>query len=442
MTVASVFSVSGIAVTDRLRAVRPEIVDGAADLARPRRGWLGLKHANRADWDYISALGGDVAPVIVEAGSPCKSAGLLTGDCIESIDGGSLVTFLVGPPAVGTTVRVKAYRPGRAEPFLFEVTLIEPPKPQRAPRPSRARTPQVDCGRTAFRRDRPKWETKLATSGLTPRAVQLGIWLANVVIRDNGTTTNTSIKSMMKALRCATSTICRALRELNQAGFLGIESGRKEQVINKLTTTFPVEPAVVLPPNAEVVVPFFGRAPGCDPLSREENAGISPNEHVTAAAPCPEKPHAVFEGTYKELGLSKMESDRETSEAIAWEAGASRPVYTDSRHELWGEGIPILESLGVKQSRPIIGRWLKDTKDDAQRVLGAIQRARDARVIDPIPWITRALISENSRVRHGTHRNGGGFALNTIEFAQRAAGQPDCPDHSGRPSAGVLRARD
>lgn len=70
-----------------------------------------------------------------------------------------------------------------------------------------------------------------------------------------------------------------------------------------------------------------------------------------------------------------------------------RPVYTDSKHELWGEGVAILNQLGVaeKAARSNIGRWLRDSKDDAAEVLSAIQRAREHRVIDPIPWITQAL---------------------------------------------------
>ena len=39
----------------------------------------------------------------------------------------------------------------------------------------------------------------------------------------------------------------------------------------------------------------------------------------------------------------------------------------------------------------LIGRWLKRSGDNAEAVLGAIQRARDGRVIDPIPWITAAI---------------------------------------------------
>ena len=69
------------------------------------------------------------------------------------------------------------------------------------------------------------------------------------------------------------------------------------------------------------------------------------------------------------------------------------PIYSDSRHALWGEGVAILIQLGLaeRSARACIGRWLRDTKNDDVSVLGAIQRARDHRVIDPVPWITRGL---------------------------------------------------
>jgi hypothetical protein len=84
-----------------------------------------------------------------------------------------------------------------------------------------------------------------------------------------------------------------------------------------------------------------------------------------------------------------------------------KPVYTDSKHELWGEGVPILVSLGLtdRAARTNIGRWLRDVSDDAQQVLGAIQRARDNRIMDAIPWITRAL---NTGHGNGQNRQNGG----------------------------------
>ena len=92
--------------------------------------------------------------------------------------------------------------------------------------------------------------------------------------------------------------------------------------------------------------------------------------------------------------------DKENKEDISVPngTGSGAPIYTDSRHELWGEGAPILISLGVveKQARSMIGSWLKSTKDDAQAVLGAIQRARDHRAHNPIPWITNALKGQSN----------------------------------------------
>lgn len=122
------------------------------------------------------------------------------------------------------------------------------------------------------------------------------------------------------------------------------------------------------------------------------------------------------------LTLTPKEEDSE----LRSDAGASptTPVYTDSRHELWGEGVPILESLGVKAPKPIIGKWLRDAKDDAQSVLGAIQRARDARVIDAVPWITRALNTGGTNA--ATRQNGRGPSAITAaadDLVERFSGE-------------------
>lgn len=70
-----------------------------------------------------------------------------------------------------------------------------------------------------------------------------------------------------------------------------------------------------------------------------------------------------------------------------------QPVYTDATHEVWSDGVLTLVSLGVpdKRARQMIGKWLKETGDDAAQVLSAIRRARDARSGDPIPLVTGAL---------------------------------------------------
>lgn len=139
---------------------------------------------------------------------------------------------------------------------------------------------------------------------------------------------------------------------------------------------------------------------------------------------------------------------------------AAAPVYADSRHELWGEGVPILVSLGVSdsQARKMIGTWLKTTRDDAQAVLGAIQRARDNRVHNPIPWITKGLTgSANGTATHGFRTNPNsqqsgsapvlaGVAAATERRARErsAAGQsrplPDDSDPPGGDDSDLFRA--
>lgn len=92
------------------------------------------------------------------------------------------------------------------------------------------------------------------------------------------------------------------------------------------------------------------------------------------------------------------DTDTEQNRTEKKDAGAvapavsDAPVYTDSTHELWGEGSAILGQLGVPQKsiRSNIGRWLRDAGDPVT-VLGAIQRARDHRVVEPVAWITRAI---------------------------------------------------
>jgi hypothetical protein len=143
---------------------------------------------------------------------------------------------------------------------------------------------------------------------------------------------------------------------------------------------------------------------------RGDNDGrASGDGEVTAASR-----HRDVPETETETETEKKDSEANASGA---DAPAAAPVYLDSVHELWGEGIPILESLGVKKPRPIVGRWLRDAKNDAQKVLGAIQRARDARVVDPVPWITRS-ISTGGNVVGKPGKGGFADALGRLREAE------------------------
>ncbi|MFG1479167.1 YdaU family protein [Xanthobacter sp. V4C-4] len=137
----------------------------------------------------------------------------------------------------------------------------------------------------------------------------------------------------------------------------------------------------------------------------------------------------------------KPEPRSQSSDADASGAtpAPAEPVYADARHALYGEGKPILLSLGVaeKQCGAMITRWLRDTADDCGGVLDAIRRARDKRVLDPISWITRALPTRTRNDRpdrpHADRRSPVPSTFNTAlaDAVARRAGRGHPPDDPG-----------
>jgi len=112
--------------------------------------------------------------------------------------------------------------------------------------------------------------------------------------------------------------------------------------------------------------------------------------HVAATPPeteTEEETERKKEPTSNEVG--RAEPVEALAEQIAIDCSSPNAAAAAARQQLWSEGLPALVAMGVseKQARPIIGRWLKDAADDALRVLGAIQRAREHAPMDPIPWI-------------------------------------------------------
>lgn len=73
---------------------------------------------------------------------------------------------------------------------------------------------------------------------------------------------------------------------------------------------------------------------------------------------------------------------------------AAAPEYPiDPVERLWAEGLDQLAAMGVpeRQRRPMIGKWLRDVRNDAGRLLDAIRRAREFGTKDPISLISRLL---------------------------------------------------
>ncbi|WP_414470721.1 hypothetical protein [Microvirga sp. M2] len=93
-------------------------------------------------------------------------------------------------------------------------------------------------------------------------------------------------------------------------------------------------------------------------------------------------------------------------------------TYTDAVHELFGEGVPALVSLGVpeRQARSMIGSWRKQAREDCKSVLRAVIHARDQRVSDPVPYITASL---KTRERHEQPSNTSDLAGAFDRFDER-----------------------
>lgn len=128
-------------------------------------------------------------------------------------------------------------------------------------------------------------------------------------------------------------------------------------------------------------------------------------KQFTGHSPRGSEPVPHQEGTEGE-NPPQMEDGGGSTEAIASDASASISTPMSPTDQLWTDGIQTLQSLGApeKQSRAMVGKWLRDTGEDAPRILDAIALARERRTGDPIPFVTRVLNS-NAGASHARHRN-------------------------------------
>ena len=109
-------------------------------------------------------------------------------------------------------------------------------------------------------------------------------------------------------------------------------------------------------------------------------------------------------------------SEPEEGSSKAADAALGSPIYLDAKHELWGESLPILEDLGIplRRARPLVGRWMRDIRDDAAGLLEILRRARAEKPQEPISWIARAIPAQ-ARARASPTGRGGGFVAALIE---------------------------
>lgn len=117
-------------------------------------------------------------------------------------------------------------------------------------------------------------------------------------------------------------------------------------------------------------------------------------------------------------------------------SGTGRPE-PGAKARLFSEGRPSLMMLGLRErlAGDMIVLWLRDSGDDADRVLDAIRRARDAAPHAPIPWITAALKNGSPE---DAHHGAGSSGHRRAAFA----GAGSRPSHVSRVAAVMARLKD
>lgn len=81
---------------------------------------------------------------------------------------------------------------------------------------------------------------------------------------------------------------------------------------------------------------------------------------------------------------------KEEKSSVADATGATAPPSIDPKAVLFGQGLPLLAELSgrtVVALRPVVGRWLKLTGNDAGAVSALIERCRGSPVASPVSWI-------------------------------------------------------
>jgi hypothetical protein len=212
----------------------------------PSIGWHGIIARNQKryspdDWRMWGTLGGDVTLVDVAVGSPAWRAEIRNGTWVMLMNQMTFEAFEARRAPVGTTVSVKAFRPGlgHVHPTL---TLVDRPKIKREPRRgNRSRIPLAEAGAVVSRSERPKWLGQLCRSAyLSPAARLLGCFFANVAVRNDGWARQWSLDRLVKDLGITQSTLQRSIRELQQAGYLRFNSGRHARRNNSYALAWPV----------------------------------------------------------------------------------------------------------------------------------------------------------------------------------------------------------
>ncbi len=109
--------------------------------------------------------------------------------------------------------------------------------------------------------------------------------------------------------------------------------------------------------------------------------------HTASPVGC--APPSQGTGTVKGEGRKEERKVQPSADAVPASVATG-----DVRTQLFREGLATLRRISGKtdaQSRSLLGRWLRDARDDAARLLSLLRQAEDTRCADPIAWISASL---------------------------------------------------
>lgn len=204
-------------------------------------------------------------------------------------------------------------------------------------------------------------------------------WRAKIFPYHSDTTTGTVEKALAEELLPAGLLIMFSRMDdegtLRQYAF--IKNFSKHQVINK-----PSKPLLDGWKRADNPKTYAER------MGDEFNELGAPNEHVPPDTPTPLPEHYRPERKGEEWKGKSSEPNG---------SGAGAPgmvVPFDARKSLFGEAMPLLAKYTGKSEaalRSLVGKWLRDSRDDALKLGRLIAQAVHEEKADPIAWIERAL---------------------------------------------------
>jgi hypothetical protein len=132
-------------------------------------------------------------------------------------------------------------------------------------------------------------------------------------------------------------------------------------------------------------------------ISGEKHNEINPNSILNRSL---NDPCSIPEGSQ---GTGTVYSVPKGTGETAPELPSAETSPPDWRTQLFRDGVPIVSGLTGKptaSARPLIGKWLKSSRDDCRRVLRVLEDARDANPIDPVAWVEAALRGQQAVASH------------------------------------------